>query len=58
MTEKRAGKPHNLSIFNKEGNKIHASLPQLGNNSDHGHKVKLLIQILHLSAEVQVFRKS
>ena len=58
MTEKKAGKLHNSSIFNKEGNKIRASPPQLGNNSDHGHKVKLLIQILHLSAEAQVFRKS
>ena len=40
------------------GNKIRASLPQLGNNPDRGHKVKLLIQILHPSAKAQVFIKS
>ena len=34
------------------------SLPQLGKNADQGHEVKLPIQISHLSAEVQVFRKS
>ena len=42
----------------KKRNEIHASLPQLGNNPDHGHEVKLLIQISHLSAKAQVFRKS
>ena len=54
----KAEKPRNLSISNKEGNEIRASLPQLGNNSDHGHEVKLPIRISHLSTKVQVFRKS
>ena len=54
----KAGKLRNLSIFNKEGNEIHASLPQLSKNADHRHEVKLPIRILHLSAEAQVFRKS
>ena len=56
--QRKAQKLQNSSIFNKKRNKIHGSLPQLSKNPDHGHEVKLLIQILHLSAEAQVFRKS
>ena len=54
----KAGKLQNSSIFNKEGNKLRMSLPQLGKNADHRHKVRLPFRISHLSAEVQVFRKS
>ena len=56
--QRKAGKPRNSSISNKERNEIRASLLQLGNNRDHGHEVKLPIQISHLSTKAQVFRKS
>ena len=56
--QRKAGKPQNLSISNKERNEVRASLLQLDNNPDHGHEVKLAIQILHLSAKLQVLRKS
>ena len=57
-TEKKAGKPRNSSISNKERKEIRASLLQLGNNPEHRHEVKLPIRILHLSTKAQVFRKS
>ena len=41
-----------------ERNEVHVSLLQLGNNPDHRHEVKLAIQISHLSAKLQVLRKS
>ena len=47
-----------INFQQKKRNEIRASLPQLSNNPDHGHEVKLLIRILYLSAEAQVFRKS
>ena len=56
--QRESRKPGNSSISNKERNEIRASLLQLGNNPDHGHEVKLAIQISHLSSKSQVFRKS
>ena len=56
--QRKSRKTAKFVISNKEGNKFCVSLPQLGNNPDHWHEVKLLIQILHLSAKAQVFRKS
>ena len=54
--QRETGKPQNLSISNKERNEVRASLLQLGNNPDHGHEVKLAIQISHLSTKLQVLR--
>ena len=56
--QREAGKPQNSSISNKERNEVRASLLQLSSNPDHGHQVKLAIQILHLSTKLQVLRKS
>ena len=42
-TEKKQENREIRQFPTKKGNEIRASLPQVGNNPDHGHEVKLLI---------------
>ena len=51
-------KNHDIHQFPTKKEMKFMSPLQLSNNPDHGHEVKLPIQISHLSTKVQVFRKS